>query len=240
MRKKEIALFRVYVWERPVRIYHWLNALCIVVLCVTGYLIGNPIVLQHGGNDASMLYFFGWIRFIHFAAAYVFLVNFIVRIYWGFVGNQYSDWKNYFPYSKKHFQNMWDVLMVDILMIKKKDIETAGHNAVANFTYFLTFLAFLLSVVTGFGMYSAMSDNWFSSLFHWVIPFFGGDLILRMIHHVTMWFFVVFTIFHVYLVFYHDYVDGSGVLSSMAGGWKFVTKDKFLRKNQKKPEPAKK
>ena len=27
---------------------------------------------------------------------------------------------------------------------------------------------------------------------------------------------------HVYLVFYHDYVEGHGVLSSMAGGWKFL------------------
>ena len=36
------------------------------------------------------------------------------------------------------------------------------------------------------------------------------------------WFFLIFTIIHVYLVFYHDYVEGHGVLSSMAGGWKFV------------------
>jgi len=239
MTHKEVPLFRVYVWERPVRIYHWINALCILVLCVTGYLIGNPVVLQHGGNDASNHYFFGWIRFIHFATAYLFLFNFLFRIYWGFVGNRYANWKNYFPYTKKHFQNMWDVLLVDVLQIRKKDIETPGHNAVANFMYFITFLAFLFEVITGFGMYSAMSDNWFSDLFRWVIPVFGGDLILRMIHHAVMWVFVVFTIVHVYLVFYHDYVDGSGVLSSMAGGWKFVSKEKFLRKNQKKAAEGK-
>jgi Ni/Fe-hydrogenase 1 B-type cytochrome subunit len=29
-------------------------------------------------------------------------------------------------------------------------------------------------------------------------------------------------VIHVYLVFYHDYVEGRGVISSMAGGWKFV------------------
>jgi len=26
---------------------------------------------------------------------------------------------------------------------------------------------------------------------------------------------------HVYLVFYHDYVEGRGTTSSMIGGWKF-------------------
>ena len=31
---------RVYVWEMPVRAYHWINAIVLVVLCITGYLIG--------------------------------------------------------------------------------------------------------------------------------------------------------------------------------------------------------
>ena len=30
---------------------------------------------------------------------------------------------------------------------------------------------------------------------------------------------------HVYLVFYHDYVEGHGVMSSMVGGWKFLPLD---------------
>ncbi|HDZ59000.1 MAG TPA: Ni/Fe-hydrogenase, b-type cytochrome subunit, partial [Ignavibacteriales bacterium] len=37
---------RVYVWEIPVRIYHWLNALVVATLAVTGYLIGNPLAIQ--------------------------------------------------------------------------------------------------------------------------------------------------------------------------------------------------
>ncbi len=33
----------VYVYEAPVRLWHWTNALCILVLIVTGYLIGSPL-----------------------------------------------------------------------------------------------------------------------------------------------------------------------------------------------------
>ena len=29
---------RIYVWELPVRFYHWLNALCILVLTITGFI----------------------------------------------------------------------------------------------------------------------------------------------------------------------------------------------------------
>ncbi len=35
-------LFPVYVWEVPVRIWHWVMAGCMVVLAITGYLIGTP------------------------------------------------------------------------------------------------------------------------------------------------------------------------------------------------------
>ena len=127
----------------PVRFYHWLNALCLVVLSVTGYLIGSPLAIQRA-SEASFSYWFGTVRFIHFVAAYVFFFNFLFRIYWGFVGNRYANWKNFILYRKKQLEgNQGRVMAVDILQAENKPIETIGHNAVAGFTYFLTFLAFL-------------------------------------------------------------------------------------------------
>ena len=111
-----------------------------------------------------------------------------------------------------------------------------GHNSLAGFTYFFTFLAFLFQCATGFGMYAAMSDAWLPRSFAWVVPLMGGDFAIRQWHHMMMWFFIVFTMIHVYLVFYHDYVEGRGVISSMAGGWKFVPRG--ARESQEgTPEP---
>jgi Ni/Fe-hydrogenase 1 B-type cytochrome subunit len=87
------------------------------------------------------------------------------------------------------------------------------------------FLVFLFQVISGFAMYASMSKSWFPQLFRWAVPLFGGDFALRQWHYMAMWFFIVFTIVHVYLVFYHDYVEGHGVMSSMVGGWKFVRPD---------------
>jgi hypothetical protein len=60
---------RVYVWELPVRVYHWINAIALVALCVTGYLIGAPIRAFYAA-EAYQQYWFGWVRFIHFTAAF--------------------------------------------------------------------------------------------------------------------------------------------------------------------------
>ncbi len=214
---------RVYVWQLPVRFYHWINALCIVLLSITGYLIGSPIAIQ-SASEASFGYWFGTVRLVHFVSAFVFFFNFVFRIYWGFVGNKYADWRNFILTKKEKWEEVKDVLTVDILQTRIKPLESVGHNALAGFTYFISFVAFLCQCITGFGMYAAMSHSWLPQMFAWVVPLLGGDFAVRHLHHVFMWFFIVFSIVHVYLVFYHDYVEGRGVTSSMVGGWKFIEK----------------
>jgi Ni/Fe-hydrogenase 1 B-type cytochrome subunit len=202
MKKIKLAEFyQVYVWERPVRIYHWINVACIVVLAITGYLIGAPLAI-HSSAEASNQYWFGTVRFIHFATAYIFVFNYIFRIYWGIVGNRYAKFT----------------------LIREKPLPSIGHNTLAAFSYFVMFLTFLFEVVTGFGLYAAMSKHWFPQLFAWIIPLMGGDFAVRQWHHAMMWVFVVFSLVHIYLVFYHDYVEGRGGTSSMVGGWKFIEK----------------
>jgi Ni/Fe-hydrogenase 1 B-type cytochrome subunit len=233
-------LRRVYVWELPVRIYHWLNALAIIALIVTGFWIADPPALM-SNQEASNRFLFGWVRYIHFIASYIFFFNFLFRIYWGFVGNKYADWKQFIPTSKRFIREMWNVFKIDILMLKKNGQQqehlSVGHNAMAGFIYFLTFLAFLVQCLTGFGLYAGMSGWWLPKLFAWVPAVFGGDILTRQIHHWTMWFFILFAVVHVYLVFYHDYVEGRGEISSMGGGWKFIEEEVFEENKHLTPNP---
>jgi Ni/Fe-hydrogenase 1 B-type cytochrome subunit len=214
---------RVYVWQLPVRFYHWVNALCILALGITGYLIGSPLAIKSGA-EAYLGYWFGTVRFIHFVAAFVFFFNFLFRIYWGFVGNTFAKWQNFILHRKEQIEEVKDVLRIDVFQASGKPLESVGHNSLAGFTYFLSFLVFLFQSITGFGMYAAMSHAWLPHMFSWIVPMMGGDFAVRQWHHVMMWFFLVFSMVHVYLVFYHDYVEGRGVTSSMVGGWKFIEK----------------
>ena len=90
---------RVLVWELPVRIFHWLNVLCITVLGVTGFIIADPPALM-STSEAVDSYWFGTVRMIHFTTAYIFLLNYIARIYWAFRGNYYSNWKAFFHFEQ--------------------------------------------------------------------------------------------------------------------------------------------
>jgi Ni/Fe-hydrogenase 1 B-type cytochrome subunit len=65
----------VYVYEAPVRLWHWVNATAITLLFVTGYLIGSPPPSLNG--EPSAHYLFGWIRFIHFSCGQIMAVGII-------------------------------------------------------------------------------------------------------------------------------------------------------------------
>ncbi|NOR26991.1 MAG: Ni/Fe-hydrogenase, b-type cytochrome subunit [Lutibacter sp.] len=228
---------RVMVWEMPVRFFHWINVLSVVVLTVTGFIIANPPAL-HSSAEATNLHLFGVVRFIHFGAAYIFFFNMILRIYWSFVGNQFASWRAFWPFSKKMWNNFWHVLKIDIMLLNEDhpDVKniSIGHNSVAAFSYLALFVIALISIFTGFALYADTSSWWLPKLFSWVTPMFGGDFMVRTIHHIAMWGFILFTLVHVYLVFYHDWLDGRGEVSSMFGGYKFVRDDRMKKTSKTK------
>ncbi len=214
-----------YVWEFPIRAFHWINFVCIIGLIITGFLIGNPPAIL-SELEASEQFWFGKVRMIHFILAYVWVFNFIFRIYWGFVGSEYVQWKNWNPFSKAKREELKEVLKVDITLYQLEGKISLGHNPLAILSYWIFFLVTVLQLATGFAYYSQMSNFWLPKLFTWLVPLFGGEYNIRMIHHITTWFFIIFFMIHVYIVFYHDYIEGRGTMSSIVSGWKFIPKEK--------------
>ena len=226
---------RIFVWEVPVRLFHWLNVLSIFVLSVTGYIIGNPPALMSGA-EATNQYYFGIVRFIHFATAYIFLVGMIYRIAWSFMGNKYASWKVFFPYTKLSIKDTLFVLKDHIALQNEKIYDFrknfVGHNPVAAWSYSLVFIMMFIQVFTGFGLFSDNATWWFPKMFAWVVPMLGGDFNARLIHHVIMWGFVVFSVVHIYLSFWHDWLEGRGEVSSMVSGYKFIRKERYDEKKK--------
>lgn len=226
---------RIYVWQLAVRVFHWLNVLAIIVLILTGFLIANPPAFLIKA-DASELYMMGTTRFIHFLAAYLFLFVMILRLYWAIIGNRFARWTAFMPFNKKVWENIKHVLKIDILLMNEKvhdpEHTSIGHNSIATISYIIMFFVALIQIFTGFGMYAATSEWWLPNLFNWVVPMLGGDFAARQIHHISMWIFIFFSMVHVYLVFYHDWLEGNGEASSMISGYKFVSSDRVKRKNK--------
>ncbi|MHC5024563.1 MAG: Ni/Fe-hydrogenase, b-type cytochrome subunit [Planctomycetota bacterium] len=210
---------RVLVWERPVRIFHWVNAAAIIVLFFTGLYIANPILASTGEPWNNFL--MARIRQIHFAAAFIFLIAFLVRCYWFWVGNEHA--RSGFPYVWR--KSWWKDLWKQALAYNRFDFghPHLGHNALAGLSYTIFVIGLgWLQIFTGLAMYSESDpDGFWGRTIGWVIPLFGGSFRTHMWHHLFAWMFIWFAIVHVYIVLLDSRMYRNGLIGSMITGMKF-------------------
>jgi Ni/Fe-hydrogenase 1 B-type cytochrome subunit len=209
----------VYVFEVPVRIWHWVHAIAITVLAVTGYFIANPLPSMSG--EASDHFVMGTFRMVHFMAAYVFAVGLIVRAYWAIVGNEYSRGLFVPPFWRVEF---WKRLTHEVLMylfLTRKVAKYRGHNPLAQFAMWLfNVILGIFMICTGFALYSqgtgagSWADNWFG----WVFALVPSSQAVRMWHYLGMWLMVLFIIIHIYMVVRADFMSRQNGISVMIDG----------------------
>lgn len=209
---------RVYAWEFPVRLTHWINVLCIASLSITGFYIGNPFMHAVSSEE----YIMGWMRFIHFVAAYTFMMSMVVRIYWALVGNRYARWKVWLPLSSRQWKDLWSAVKF-YLFISKKPPYAVGHTVLAGVTYLIVFGLFIFQIIAGSALYSlthqgtlwTILGGWLTGVMHLQT--------IRLYHHLTMYVILAFVIVHVYIGWFLDLKEKNGLMGSIFSGYKFVT-----------------
>ena len=78
----------IYVFQLPIRIWHWSMVLSFLVLIPTGYIIGKPWHSLDG--DPTYLFYMGYTRMAHFIAGFIITIGLLWRIIFAFFGNKYS------------------------------------------------------------------------------------------------------------------------------------------------------
>lgn len=220
-----VPMSATYVFEAPVRVWHWTNAFSIMALAITGYLIANPLPSVTG--EASEHFMMGNIRLIHFIAAYVFTVGFVVRCYWALVGNQYSREIFYLPLWRASW---WRELMHKIrfyLFLTREVHETPGHNPLARVAmFFLSTLLSIFMIFTGFALYGEGlgEGSWADRLFGWVVPLMGGAEAVHNWHNLGMWLMLTFVIIHIYMSVRADIVSNNASISTIINGWRCLSR----------------
>lgn len=211
-----------YVWQWPIRICHWLTVATLSALFLSGLYMAHPILAPAGEPARNFL--MGRIREVHFAAGFVFLISFLWRIYWFWMGNNYARSGFPFLWRAGWWRDLWQQAR-DYLSLHRGHVHL-GHNALGGLTY--TVFVILLGwgqILTGLALYSESNPGglW-DHLAGWVVPLFGGAFQTRMWHHVFGWGFPVFAVIHVYVVLFDSYQYGNGLVASMVSGFKFTQK----------------
>ncbi len=176
---------RIYIYDRFERLWHWLQAILIIFLMITGFEI-------HGSYS---VFGFGNVVVWHNFAAWSFIVLSIFSIFWHIVT---GEWKQYKPTTHK----LWEQIVYYAYGIflgrqnpnhKTKDSKM---NAMQRLTYLLLNVLLLPIVII-----SGLAYYYFRHIENGVVKTLDIDLsTIAIIHTTSAYFVVVFLIIHVYLI----------------------------------------
>ncbi len=133
-------LQRYKVWDKGTRLFHWLNAACILVLIFLGTMILNADAFAIKGEGKVLL------KTVHAYVGYVFCLNLLWRIVWGFTGNHYARWGQLLPIGRGYMKSLKDY---STSLLSGKPQHYLGHNPLGRLMIAVLFLIFILQMVTG-------------------------------------------------------------------------------------------
>ncbi len=213
---------RVFIYDFPLRTWHWLNAFCIVILCITGYLIGKPLPSVPG--EAAMNYSFGYVRMIHFATGQIMAIAFLFRIIWIFIGSRHAKEIFWLPITRRRWwRGVWNEIRW-YLFIARRPRSYIGHNPLAQLAIFaLCTLPMFHQVFTGFALYAegqGVDTVWYTA-FGWVFSLYGDSFFVHTMHRLVMWLIAIFCLIHMYTAIREDILSRQSIISTMVSGYRY-------------------
>lgn len=216
---QEDGLRPIYVWEAPVRAWHWLMALAMAVMIPTGWLIGSPLEANLG--ETWRTYQLAHIRLAHCLAGFAFTGLFAYRLFWAIAGNRYAR-QIFAPpvWSRRFLKGVADQALY-YLFLRKSTPEYAAHNPLAALAMAAIFVpASLGAIATGLALYGqafGAGTGWELAT-GWMLPLMGGGQSARTAHHALMPVFGLFILTHVYMAVREDIMGGATEMSAITSG----------------------
>jgi Ni/Fe-hydrogenase 1 B-type cytochrome subunit len=214
------ARMRLYVWQLPVRLTHWVTAGCIVVLSLTGGYIADPFLIPPGGSVMTI------VRQIHMIAAITLLASGLLRVVWLLAGNRFARWSAFFPTSRRQLAEVFQQAAF-YAFIRKEIPKILGHNQLAASAYLVLWFLLLIETITGFALDGLVGSEPGATGFGWVLGVLGPQLV-RVIHHLCMWAILAISLFHLYSCVLVDHLERNGLVSSIFSGFKYVTHEEIV------------
>lgn len=213
-----------FVYSSTNRILHWIRAFVITGLAITGFYIASPFLSSKGSSDE--LVYANWVYW-HLIFGFILITAGLLRIYLFFFG---PDRKGELLSLKDEFSlRSWITQMKSYFFIgelKKKGM----YGPLQFFSYTMIMVFTVLASVTGLILYVHVYHQGLGGLLYEPMKvleaWMGGLAMVRLIHHITMWGFLIFVPIHVYMVVWSAIRFKHAALDVMFTGYDYHLKKK--------------
>jgi Ni/Fe-hydrogenase 1 B-type cytochrome subunit len=221
-----------FVYSSTNRILHWIRAVVITGLAITGFYIANPFLSP--GESTDDLVYGAWVYW-HLVFGFILIASGLLRIYLFFFGTD----------SKGELLSLKDELSMKSWITQLKsyffigELKKKGIYGPLQFLSYTVIMALIvIASLTGLILYVHVYHEGLGAFLYEpmrvVEVWMGGLAMVRLYHHITMWGFLIFIPIHVYMVVWSAIRFKHGGLDVMFTGYDYhLLKDK-KNKHEKK------
>lgn len=206
------------VWSVLLRVVHWLLALSTFTLLITGFYIHYP--WTNSMLEGTGKFPVATMRAIHFHAGFYFTAAMLARYYLLVFGNKFERLWDFFPLTPTNIKKIPGII-ANYLYITDRHERHLGHNPWAGIFFCITFVLAAFQILSGFCMLYPESSIWQSL----GLNILGTQQEIRFFHYLTTWYFIIFTLAHLYMVTWNDLKTKEGLISSITTGCKYAPKE---------------
>lgn len=141
------------VWDKPTRLFHWVNVILVLALV----LVGGIMMYRSELGITELTGKIG-LKTLHVCIGYAFALNLLVRLVWGFVGNKYARFSHIFPNAKTKS----DLMLYKSELAAGKNPQYLGHNPKGKFAVLAIMLLLVTIMLTG--LFRAGTDIYYPPL----------------------------------------------------------------------------
>lgn len=135
-----VKLQEYKVWDATTRVFHWLNVLCVLGLVAVGTVILNDNALGASADGKIIL------KTVHVWIGYVFVLNLLWRLVWGFIGGPYARWRTILPFGRGYAAQ----LAGEVTALREGRVQNyLGHTPVGRIAVTVLLGALLIQGATG-------------------------------------------------------------------------------------------
>jgi len=217
--EQELEFSSTYRWQ------HWIRALSIVVLTITGFYIAVPII-SATPNPEPTSFMYALFRSWHIIFGFVMMAAVLFKTYLFIFGRKHNMER---AAIKDLFNpKIWAQQIGYYLFVSKHPKLNGVYNPVQFAAYVGFYVLMFLLIITGLILYVHVYHNGLGAFFYnsmrSIEVMMGGLAMVREIHHLAMWGVILFVFGHVYMAIFNAVHGKEGGMDAIFSGLKWHKK----------------
>jgi len=218
--EREEEFTSIYRWQ------HWVRALAIVVLTVTGFYIAMPFVSPVPNSEpTNFMYalFRAWHEIFGFVLTAVILFKSYLFVFAKRYRGEIGSVKDFLS------PKVWMQQIGYYLLVTKHPHLRGTYNPLQFIAYVGFYMLMAILIITGLILYVHVYHEGLGGMLYGSMMslevMLGGLAWVRELHHIAMWGVIIFVSVHVYMAIFNAVFGKDGSMDAIFSGLKWHKKD---------------